>query len=194
MRVFDIFSQSQKQSVTDTQVTDPAPISEEIDNPVDRVTMDIPLLLRIMEYSKEDAKTDMDLHHVVEKLISLSTGGQVLNMGHYNEIVSSLNEMGGSEAEELIKSISHDTVDQTQPEFSIKKYAVQSSQGMPLVRFKIIKQNGMPATDHVFDTVEDARKYLKTFFNTEIDEGHGRYWCSTDKRWKERQGPKQSRS
>ena len=28
----------------------------------------------------------------------------------------------------------------------------------------------------------------------DIKEGHGRYWCSTDKRWKERKGPKQSRS
>ena len=27
----------------------------------------------------------------------------------------------------------------------------------------------------------------------EVQEGHGRYWCSTDKRWKERKGPKQSR-
>jgi len=26
-----------------------------------------------------------------------------------------------------------------------------------------------------------------------VDEGYGRYWCSTDKRWKERQGPKQPR-
>jgi hypothetical protein len=24
--------------------------------------------------------------------------------------------------------------------------------------------------------------------------GHGKYWCSTDKKWKYRQGPKQSRS
>lgn len=27
-----------------------------------------------------------------------------------------------------------------------------------------------------------------------IDEGYGRYWCSTDKKWKERKGPKQKRS
>lgn len=27
-----------------------------------------------------------------------------------------------------------------------------------------------------------------------VMEGHGRYWCSTDKKWKERKGPKQKRS
>jgi hypothetical protein len=27
-----------------------------------------------------------------------------------------------------------------------------------------------------------------------ITEGHGRYWCSTDKKWKTRKGPKQKRS
>ncbi len=27
----------------------------------------------------------------------------------------------------------------------------------------------------------------------EVMEGYGRYWCSTDKKWKERKGPKQSR-
>ncbi len=28
---------------------------------------------------------------------------------------------------------------------------------------------------------------------TDVEEGYGRYWCSTDKKWKTRQGPKQSR-
>lgn len=28
----------------------------------------------------------------------------------------------------------------------------------------------------------------------DVKEGYGRYWCSTDKKWKERKGPKQKRS
>lgn len=63
--------------------------SEDDSNPVDTVTMDIPLLIRIMEYSREDAKTDMDLHHVVEKLITLSKTGDTLSMKNYNQVVSS---------------------------------------------------------------------------------------------------------
>jgi hypothetical protein len=30
--------------------------------------------------------------------------------------------------------------------------------------------------------------------NTDLEEGYGRYWCSTDKKWKTRKGPKQKRS
>ena len=38
----------------------------------DVVKMDVPLLLRMMEYAREDAKTDMDLHDVAERMIELS--------------------------------------------------------------------------------------------------------------------------
>ena len=37
-------------------------------------------------------------------------------------------------------------------------------------------------------------KPKRSLMGDPVREGHGRYWCSTDKRWKERQGPKQSRS
>jgi len=53
----------------------------------DTVTMDVPLLIRIMEYAREDAKTDMDLHDVAEKLIELSKSHDYLCMDNYNEIV-----------------------------------------------------------------------------------------------------------
>jgi hypothetical protein len=58
----------------------------------DKVTMDVPLLLRIMEYAKEDAKSDLDLHHVADKLIELSINGKVLTMDDYNSIVRSVTE------------------------------------------------------------------------------------------------------
>ena len=61
--------------------------TEDIDNPKDKVTMDIPLLIRLLEYAREDAKTDMDLHNVTEKLIDLSETGDVLTMDHYDAIV-----------------------------------------------------------------------------------------------------------
>jgi len=53
----------------------------------DEVTLDVPLLIRVMEYSKEDAKTDMDLHVATEKMVELSQGGNVLTMENYDEIV-----------------------------------------------------------------------------------------------------------
>jgi hypothetical protein len=52
----------------------------------DTVTMDIPLLIRVLEFIREDVKTDMDLHRVVENLIDLRTEG-VLTMDHYDSAV-----------------------------------------------------------------------------------------------------------
>jgi hypothetical protein len=49
----------------------------------DTVTFDIPFLIRVLEYSREDAKTDMDLHNVVTKLIQIRNKG-VLTMKDYN--------------------------------------------------------------------------------------------------------------
>jgi hypothetical protein len=55
----------------------------------DTVSMDVPLLLRMMEYAREDAKTDEDLHDVAEKMIELSKHHDYLCMDNYNEIVGS---------------------------------------------------------------------------------------------------------
>ena len=93
-----------------------APLEEANVNPTDTVKMDVPLLLRVMEYSKEDAKTDMDLHDVVTNLVDLSKTGETLTMKDYDQAVG-------------------------------------------------------PDTDSEYQT-----KVVET----------GRYWCSTDKRWKDR--------
>lgn len=57
------------------------------DNQPDVISVDVPLLIRLLEYAKEDAQTDMDLHNVAERLVALSTGSDVLNMGHYDAII-----------------------------------------------------------------------------------------------------------
>lgn len=62
------------------------------ENPVDVASLDIPLLIRIMEFAKEDAQTDMDLHKVAENIIELSKQGKTLTMSDYNRIVSISND------------------------------------------------------------------------------------------------------
>lgn len=54
---------------------------------VDTVTVDVPLLIRLLEYAREDAKTDMDLHRVASRLIKLGQQGNVLTMQDYNKVV-----------------------------------------------------------------------------------------------------------
>jgi len=61
-------------------------------NPADKVTLDIPLFIRLLEYAREDAKTDMDLHNVAEKAISLSETERTLTMNDYDSLVAGNSE------------------------------------------------------------------------------------------------------
>jgi len=54
----------------------------------DVATLNIPLLLRLLEFAREDAKTDMDLHHLVERIVEKSKETGVLSMDVYNYLVS----------------------------------------------------------------------------------------------------------
>ena len=65
-------------------------------NPSDKVTLDIPLFIRLLEYAREDAKTDMDLHNVAEKAIAASETGKTLTMADYDGLVA-----GNSEDQEM---------------------------------------------------------------------------------------------
>jgi len=61
-------------------------------NPQDIITTDVPLFIRLLEYAREDAQTDMDLHNVAENIIRLSEGGKILTMDDYSAIVGSSEE------------------------------------------------------------------------------------------------------
>ena len=61
-------------------------------NPSDKVTVDIPLFIRLLEYAREDAKTDMDLHNVAEKAVAASETGKTLTMADYDSLVAGSSE------------------------------------------------------------------------------------------------------
>jgi len=61
-------------------------------NPTDKIAVDVPLLIRIMEYAREDATDDMDLHRVAENLVKLSKHGKTLTMNDYEHVVGSMNQ------------------------------------------------------------------------------------------------------
>ena len=56
-------------------------ITEKVDKK-DSVAFDIPLLIRVLEYAREDVKSDVDLHKMVERLINIRNKG-VLTMADY---------------------------------------------------------------------------------------------------------------
>ena len=49
--------------------------------------MDVPLFIRMLEFAREDASTDMDLHDLAEKAIAMSTEGGMLSMDNYEDLV-----------------------------------------------------------------------------------------------------------
>jgi hypothetical protein len=54
---------------------------------VDTITMDIPLFLRMLEYAREDAEQDLDLHDVTEKANKLGKERGILQTDDYEDIV-----------------------------------------------------------------------------------------------------------
>jgi len=49
--------------------------------------LNVPLMLRLLEYAREDANTDLDLHFLIENLVKLNNDNSYLAMKNYPEIV-----------------------------------------------------------------------------------------------------------
>lgn len=58
---------------------------------VEAIKMDIELFIRIMEYAREDAKTDQELHQLTERVESQSRN-RVLTMKDYDSLVEGLRQ------------------------------------------------------------------------------------------------------
>jgi hypothetical protein len=60
-------------------------------DPIDVVHLEVPLLIRLFEYAREDATKDEDLHVVTENLIKLSKEGP-LTMACYDKVLPAKEE------------------------------------------------------------------------------------------------------
>ena len=54
---------------------------------IDTITMDVPLFIRVLEYAREDAQADMDLHDLAEKAIAATKQQGLLQMDDYDMLV-----------------------------------------------------------------------------------------------------------
>jgi len=114
-----------------------SPINEaKKEDKVDTITMDVPLFIRMLEYSREDAAEDMDLHDVTEKAISLGKERGILQMEDYDEIVGTAEDAPKGEMNEDESIKVGDIVS--------KKYA--STEEDYTKEFKVINITGMSAT------------------------------------------------
>jgi hypothetical protein len=62
-------------------------MDENSNDPIDAIVTDVPLFLRLLEYSREDAQTDMDLHTLTENAVKQTKIQGVLSMEDYNILV-----------------------------------------------------------------------------------------------------------
>lgn len=62
--------------------------AEETDT-VDTITMDVPLFIRMLEYAREDASADVDLHDVAENAVALNKQQDILSMDDYDALLPS---------------------------------------------------------------------------------------------------------
>jgi hypothetical protein len=60
---------------------------EEQPDAIDIVTLDVPLFIRMLEYAKEEAADDMDLHELATKTIALSKQRGILSMEDYDTLI-----------------------------------------------------------------------------------------------------------
>ena len=74
---------------------------EEQPDVIDIVTLDVPLFIRMLEYAKEDAADDMDLHELATKTIALSKQRGILSMEVY-EILIPTEEVSISEGKKEV--------------------------------------------------------------------------------------------
>ena len=56
-------------------------------DPIDKITMDIPLFLRMLEYAREDVENDETLHVITQRAAELTKANELLNMEDYNAII-----------------------------------------------------------------------------------------------------------
>jgi hypothetical protein len=160
-------------------------MNENEEDVVDTVTLDIPLFIRMLEYAKEDAQTDMDLHDVAEKAIALNKSKEMLSMEDYNTII-------GDNNEELNEGLLNSFSDyETVFEMARHKAIPFAMIGILLVKYGIVKAKELikQGKEEVMDAIEDLPKEepstmptkqpIKLFkkkdnkmFNEELNEGN----------------------
>jgi hypothetical protein len=83
------------------------PITRDMTEAVDKkdtITFDIPLLIRVLEFAREDLKSDINLHKMVERLLSIRGRG-VLTMNEYGRIIKE--EVESERLDEISVELQH---------------------------------------------------------------------------------------
>lgn len=76
-----------------------------LNDPIDTITLDVPLLMRLLEYAREDAQSDMDLHNVITNALKHKHMGP-LGMEHYNVLIAPIPDVEEASDKQAINGYS----------------------------------------------------------------------------------------
>jgi hypothetical protein len=77
-------------------------LKENESDKIDTITLDVPLLTRLLEFAREDIKSDEDLHKVITNMVNLKNQG-TLGMDHYDHIAQIKKNDETVELESILK-------------------------------------------------------------------------------------------
>jgi hypothetical protein len=136
-------------------------------NPADKITVDVPLFIRLLEYAREDAKTDMDLHKITENAVALSENGKTLTMDQYDSIVK---DSDGEDKPSVINQLDRAKLQPSQNQMNENKNKHMKTQINEIKRMQqlagLLKEN---QEIDLFDIIDSNKNELAKKFNLDIE-------------------------
>lgn len=104
----------------------------------DTITFDIPLLIRVLEFAREELKSDIDLHQMVERLLNMRSQG-TLSMDEYQKIVKEEWDQLNEVSKELATGYMHSAIrNRSETDEKISKASEKQRKGWSGRRHKTI--------------------------------------------------------
>ena len=127
----------------------------EEEDPTDLIAMDVPLFIRMLEYAREDAETDMDLHDVTERAIEATKLRGLLSMEDYESIIGKPSKV------DEVRLVPKDQIETLAAKLASQIFSK--------------KQDIRPAIDIFKKAVEDSYRALDPDVEIREEEGYSKY-------------------
>jgi hypothetical protein len=134
-------------------------IREEEDQ-TDLIVMDVPLFIRMLEYAREDAETDMDLHDVTERAIEATKLRGILSMEDYESIIGNPTQV------DEVRLVPKDQIEALATKLAAQVFSK--------------KQNLKPAVDILKKALEDSYKALDPDVEIKEETGYSKYLATPE--------------
>jgi hypothetical protein len=127
----------------------------EEEDPTDLIAMDVPLFIRMLEYAREDAETDIDLHNVTERAIEATKLRGLLSMEDYESIIGKPSKV------DEVRLVPKDQIEALAAKLASQIFSK--------------KQDIRPAIDIFKKAVEDSYRALDPDVEIREEEGYSKY-------------------